>query len=140
MSMDIPLADFETREDTRRVIAKARQDKPYIKKLTWLDDFIKQRLYTCRGRTNKKTSGARYVVNLWEDTDGKRYGRCSCPAGTPPKDERTGELKYEPRACYHLAAVYFHHKAVMKRLVTLRARRSPHPQGASTELPGAHAA
>lgn len=136
MKMGVPLEDFETRADTQKVIAKARREKPWIKKIRWEDEPIKRRIYRVRGRTKKTTSGQRHEVELWADRDDQRFAICTCPAGTPPIDPVTLIFKYEPRFCYHVAAVYFHHQSLMRRLAKKRLNHHQQAAAARAELFG----
>jgi hypothetical protein len=135
MTMGVPLENFEWRADTQNAIEKARREKPWIKKVMWEDGPIKRRVYRVRGRT-KKTSGERHEVELWADRDDQRFAICSCRAGTPPVDPATGIFKYEPRTCYHVAAAYFHHQSLMRRLAAKRLREQNQAEAARAELFG----
>lgn len=44
-----------------------------------------------------RTSDATYHVTY----DGRAL-HCSCPAGSPPVDDRTGQLAWQPRQCWHV--------------------------------------
>jgi hypothetical protein len=122
----IPLDGFEANPEYQKIITKARAERPYIRMKMW-------RVYQVSNRrkwANKKRTEqhGRHLVSF-SMLHGERFGHCTCPAGTPPKDTRTGLPRFQPKACYHLAAAYFHHlKVAAKRVERANAskERDPH--------------
>jgi hypothetical protein len=109
MKKMIPLENFETDLLFQKVIAKAREVKPWVRKL---HEGI-YRVMNRKKRTGKQEHG-KYIVSFDSDADDQPFGHCTCPAGDPPLDTN-GIPKWEPKACYHLAAAYFHHHSLASR-------------------------
>lgn len=108
----IPLENFFDDVKNRNIIAKAKTEKLWIRKL----EFRKYRVLNRKKYANKKRTVRHgiYDVTFFEDRDGQRFGHCTCPAGNPQLD-KNGIPLYELRACYHLAAVYEHHLKVARK-------------------------
>lgn len=108
----IPLEGFWEDPANKNVIAKARNEKLWIRKLGWRKyRVLNRKKYANKKRTIRHGS---YDVSFWADRDGQRFGHCTCPAGNPPLD-RNGIPIYEPRSCYHIAYAYSWHLKVAKR-------------------------
>lgn len=96
----------------QNVIAKAKSEKLWIRKLGWRHyRVLNRKKYANKKRTVRHGI---YEVTFYADDDGQRFGHCTCPAGNPPLD-RYGIPLFEPIACYHLAYAYEHHLKVARK-------------------------
>lgn len=90
------------REAAHKAVDKAIKEQPTIRKLLFLNLPIIRRYYSVKSRW----PGSReYIVLQLQDRDGRWWIDCSCPAGNPLASENTGVIKWQPRPCYHCAAV-----------------------------------
>jgi hypothetical protein len=109
-------SDFRSR--ARRQFEKALRAKPWVTKIAW-------RVYRVRGRF---VGTGTYTVTFSVDSEGRRFGHCTCPAGEPRVDRLTGLPTHEPMFCYHLSAAYLRHLINARR----RARTEGSCQNEST--------
>lgn len=93
----------ELRKRAQNALAKAMKVKPIVRKLLWLHDRrLKRYYYSIRG---PKKNDNEYLVLLRNDRDFQWFIECSCPAGAPEVNEHTAVISWQPKPCYHAAAM-----------------------------------
>lgn len=112
----------EMRKRARNAIAKALKEKPNVRKLLWITKPrpLKTYYYSVVGR---KANATEYLVTLRNDRDGQWFIECTCPAANPFADENTGVISWQPKPCYHAAAMLVYFTSTVKAVEAKKAKR-----------------
>jgi hypothetical protein len=111
----------EMRKRARNAIAKALRERPVVRKLLWITDrSLRKYYYSCMSR---KPGATEYLVSIRNDRDGQWFIDCTCPAGNPFADENTGVIAWQPKPCYHAAAMLVYFTKTTNALEAKKAKR-----------------
>lgn len=86
-------------------IKKALKEKPVVRKLLWLRDIPLRRYYYSVHSRSRQKHNSEYMILVRNDRDGQWFIECSCPAGNPYVNEHTAVIEWQPKPCYHAAAM-----------------------------------
>ncbi|MBA2645818.1 MAG: hypothetical protein H0U81_03360 [Pyrinomonadaceae bacterium] len=89
------MIQIQSKQQFTKAIERARRERMLV-------SMIRFREYAVLNRSN----GRRYVV-MFEVVDGKRFGTCSCEAGSPMRGN------HRPLVCKHLLAALTVHTGLM---------------------------
>ncbi len=91
------MIQIQSKTQFTKAIERAKKERMLVTMLRFRD-------YSVLNRSN----GRRYVV-IFEVVDGKKFGTCSCEAGSPMRGNHL------PKVCKHLLAALTLHTALMRQ-------------------------